>query len=92
MAATPLATDPASMIALIDTAIAQIVVGGLSNSIINGRTQTLLDLPNLRNLRQYYVQLRNQTSAGQIMLADVSDYRPDAGPNTTNQQYRGPTE
>lgn len=84
------ATDPASMIALIDGAIAQIVAGTLGQSQINGRTFTLLNLSQLRDLRQYYVALNNQLSPAGAMLSDVSSYPRDR--DTTNSQPYGPRQ
>ena len=85
-----LATDPASMIALTDQAIAAITAGMVSETDVNNKRAKLLELSELRKSRQYYVQLRNQCQPP--VLADVSDYRQDQGRNTTNQQPLGPTQ
>ena len=89
---TGFATDPASMIALIDQSIATIVAGMVSETSLTLRQAKMLELSELRRERQYRVSILNQTSPGNALIADVSDYRPDAGPETTNQQLYGPRQ
>jgi microcystin degradation protein MlrC len=83
------ATDPTSMITMIDQSIATIVAGMISESSVNQRQAKLLELDQLRRTRREYVMLRNQTQPP--ILADVSD-GPGQGANTTNGQARGPTQ
>jgi hypothetical protein len=84
-----LATDPSSMISLIDHSIAAIVAGLIGETNVQQRQSKMLDIEALRRTRQYYVLIRNQTQPPTV--ADVSEDRQDQGPNTTDNQPWGPT-